>query len=77
MKFGLLLFPGWNNNRSFFFDLNAGVAYRSILYTDIGKPNAPNSQSFNNNSDDIFAPTEADHGEFRLIVGIRLGYRIF
>ena len=77
MKFGLLLFPGWNKNRSFFFDLNAGVAYRSIIYTDVGKSNAPQSRSFNNNSDDIFAPTESDHGEFRLIVGIRLGYRIF
>lgn len=78
MKFGLLLFPGWNKNRSLFFDLNGGVAYRSILYTNVGKPNAPDSQSFNNNNhDDIFAPTERDHGEFRLIVGIRLGYRIF
>lgn len=77
MKFGLLLFPGWNKNRSFFFDLNAGVAYRSILYTDVGKPNTPGSRSFSNDSDDLFAPTEQDHGEFRLIVGFRLGYRIF
>ncbi|HEY5750824.1 MAG TPA: hypothetical protein VIU12_32395 [Chryseolinea sp.] len=77
MKFGLLLFPGWNKNRSFFFDVNGGVAYRSILYTDVGKPNTPQAQSFSNHSEDLFAPTERDHGEFRLIVGIRLGYRIF
>ncbi|AYB33957.1 hypothetical protein [Chryseolinea soli] len=77
MKFGLLLFPGWNKNRSFFFDINVGMAYRSILYTDIGKPIAPGSESFDNHSDDIFAPTERDHGEFRLVVGVRLGYRIF
>jgi hypothetical protein len=77
IKYGLLLFPGWSRNRSFFFDVNVGAAYRSIFYADVGKPASQGVQSFSNNHDNIFAPTEKDHGEFRLIVGVRLGYKIF
>jgi hypothetical protein len=77
LKYGILLFPGWNRNRSFFFDINGGFAYRTIAYYDIGKPAPANAQFFSNDSSDFFSPREIDHSEFRLIVGIRMGYSFF
>ena len=77
LKYGMLLFPGWNKNRSFFFDINGGLAYRSIAYHDIGRPVQTNGQVFENDSSDFFSPKETDHYEFRLILGVRMGYAFF
>jgi len=77
MKFGLLLFPGWNRNKSFFFDINVGAAYRDITYSQPNLLTVPFSRSFGNDSNDVFAPSEKNHGEMRPVVGVRLGYRIF
>jgi hypothetical protein len=74
LKYGLLLYPGWNRNRSFFFDINAGVAYRTIAYHDIRKPLTPNDEVFDNDSSEFFRPRESDHTEFRPILGVRIGY---
>ena len=74
IKYGLLLYPGWNRNRSFFFDINGGVAYRSIAYHEIGKPVTPNDEVFDNDSSGFFSPNENDHTEFRPILGVRIGY---
>jgi hypothetical protein len=76
LKYGLLLFPGWNRNRSFFFDINAGVSYRSVRYSEPGKPTAPNITFFENDEDDdnLFSPDEHDRTEFRPMIGIRIGY---
>jgi hypothetical protein len=77
MKFGILLYPGWNKNRSFFFDLNLGAAYRNITYTDIGKPVDSNITYFDNDDSTPFSPSEQDRSGIRLIMGVRIGYRIF
>jgi hypothetical protein len=77
LKYGMLLFPGWNRNRSFFFDINGGLAYRSIAYHDIDKPMPVNAQFFDNDTSDFFSPKESDHSEFRLILGVRMGYSFF
>jgi hypothetical protein len=76
LKYGILLFPGWNRNRSFFFDLNIGIAYRSISYNDPGKPIAPNIIYFEDEGDDFlsFRPDEENRREFRPVLGFRLGY---
>jgi hypothetical protein len=76
LKYGILLFPGWNRNRSFFFDLNVGVAYRSISYNNPGKPIAPNIIYFEDEGDDFlsFRPDEDNRSEFRPVLGFRLGY---
>jgi hypothetical protein len=75
LKFGILLFPGWNKNRSFFFDINAGGAYRNIVYTEIGKPAGTGIVVYDNDDSTIFTPSERSRDEFRLILGIRLCYR--
>jgi hypothetical protein len=74
LKYGILLFPGWNKNRSFFFDLNVGVAYRSISYHHPGKPAAPNVTYFENEDEFFIRPSEKDRREFRPVLGFRLGY---
>lgn len=75
LKYGILLFPGWNKHRSFFFDFNAGVAFRSIRYHEVGKPRESNITFFGNEKNAIsFSPDEDDRREFRPILGIRLGY---
>lgn len=76
IKWGLLLFPGWNRNRSMFFDINAGMAIRSISYKDIDKPIAPGREFFDNDASTIFSPDEDDRIMPRVILGIRLGYKI-
>ena len=74
LKYGILLFPGWNRNRSFFFDLNIGVAYRTISYNHPGKSAAPNVTYFENDDDFFIHPNENDRREFRPVLGFRLGY---
>lgn len=76
LKFGILLFPAWNKNRSFFIDIQGGLAYRFIRYEDKGIPNVPNSSFFDNDNDNLFTPNEEDHSAPRPVIGIRLGYRI-
>jgi hypothetical protein len=77
LKYGMLLYPGWNKNRSLFFDINGGLAYRSIVYHEIAKPMAPNSEFFDNDSSNLFYPNENDRTEFRLILAVRIGYFFF
>jgi hypothetical protein len=77
MKFGILLYPGWNKNKSFFFDLNFGAAYRNITYTDIGKPVDSNITYFDNDDSTPFSPSEQDRSGIRLVMGVRIGYRFF
>jgi hypothetical protein len=74
LKYGILLFPGWNRNRSFFFDLNLGVAFRTITYSYPGRPSAPNITYFENEDEDFIRPNEDDRSEFRPVLGFRLGY---
>lgn len=74
VKYGMLLYPGWNRNRSFFFDINGGVAYRSIAYNEIAKPNVSNAEFFDNDSSNLLYPNENDRREFRLILAVRIGY---
>jgi hypothetical protein len=75
LKYGILLFPGWNRNRSFFFDINVGIAYRSITYRRPATLPA-NITIFEDDNDDFlsFRPSEDNRREFRPVVGIRLGY---
>lgn len=77
VKAGALLFPGWNRNRSFFFDINAGIAYRDITYE--GKPYADPSLGMvlydDDEDDSLFAPNEGNSFRPRLVVGIRLCYK--
>jgi hypothetical protein len=76
LKFGVLLFPGWNKNRSFFFDVNAGGAYRDISYQSIGKPiQSTGTVFYDNEEDHPFAPSEQSRSQFRLVLGVRLCYR--
>ncbi|MBL0744726.1 hypothetical protein [Chryseolinea lacunae] len=78
LKVGILLFPGWNYNQKFFFDLNLGVAYRNITYTDVGLPVGEGDvKYFSNDTDHLFAPRENDRAEFRPVIGLRVGYRVF
>lgn len=77
LKFGLLLYPGWNKNKSVFFDLNAGAAFRNITYENIGKPSGDNIEFFDNDDSTPFSPSEQNGTRIRLIIGIRIGYRFF
>lgn len=77
LKYGILLYPGWNRNRSLFFDINGGLAYRSIAYYEIEKPIANNSEFFNDDSSNFFYPNENDRTEFRPVLGVRIGYSFF
>lgn len=76
IKFGMLLFPGWNKNRSFFFDVNSGLAYRHIRYDFSQRPDGDGVHLFSNNSI-LFAPREDSHSQFRFVIGIRMGFRFF
>ena len=67
--------PAGIKNRTFFFDLNIGVAYRWIEYTDIGNPFPANVEIFDNEHGDMFgSPDETDRYEFRPVLGCRLSY---
>jgi len=46
----MLLFPAWNQNRSFLFAINAGFASRKIAFDEIAKPVSSNAEFFDNNS---------------------------
>lgn len=76
VKFGLLLFPGWRRNRSFFCDLNSGFAYHDIAYTYISRPEGANVQYFGVHGSRLFEPDEEVTGKMRFVVGVRLCYRI-
>jgi hypothetical protein len=76
-KFGVLLFPGWNKNRSFFFDINVGGAFRDITYKSIDKPlQSAATVVYDNDEDNLFAPSERSRTHFRPVIGVRLGYKI-
>lgn len=77
-KFGLMLFPAWHRNRSFFFDFNAGFAYRSIDYSYGSRPAGPNMRYFGDGASDwnFLAPREDISSTPRFVVGIRIAYRI-
>lgn len=77
VKYGIILFPGWNRNRSFFFDLNLGIAYRSITYKHTGKPVDSDIKYFEDEDKHIFRPKENIGRHFRPVVGLRLGYSFF
>jgi hypothetical protein len=74
LKYGILLFPGWHRNRSFFFDCNVGIAYRSLSYNSLNRPQGENIRSFKNDDFIIFRPSEKNRREFRPTVGVRIGY---
>ena len=76
LKYGILLYPGWNKNRTFFFDLNIGIAYRRIAYTDIGAPLPANTEIFDDEYEgfSFASPDETDRYEFRPVLGCRLSY---
>lgn len=76
IKFGVLLFPGWNKNRSFFFDINAGGAFRDISYESVDKPaQSVGTVFYDNDEDHLFSPSEQTRSQFRLVLGVRLCYK--
>lgn len=75
LKFGMLLYPGWNTNKSFFFDINCGLAIRNITYTNEGLPAGPNITLFENDSKSFVAPEEGNGVQLRPVLGIRIGYK--
>ena len=70
----MLLFPGWNRNRSFLFDINVGFASRKIAFDEIEKPVSSNAEFFDNDSPELFSQKENDHTKFRQKFGIPIGY---
>jgi hypothetical protein len=77
IKFGVLLFPGWNKNRSFFFDINVGGAFRDIAYESIGKPiQSVETVVYDNDENNLFSPSEQSRTQLRPVIGVRLGYKI-
>jgi hypothetical protein len=76
IKFGVLLFPGWNKNRSFFFDINVGGAFRDITYKSNDKPvQSAGTVFYDNDEDHLFAPSEQSRTQMRFVLGVRLGYK--
>jgi len=75
LKFGMLLYPAWNRNSRFFFDINGGLAIRNITYTNENLPPG-NYAYFYDDDFNIFAPDENNHTELRPVLGIRIGYKI-
>lgn len=71
LKFGMLLFPGWSHNRSFFFDFNAGFAYRMINYR-YGVDPGENGEFFDSRDDILFSPNESLTNKVRFVMGVRL-----
>jgi hypothetical protein len=76
-KFGVLLYPGWNRNRSFFFDINVGGAFRDITYESIGRPvQSASTVIYDNDESNLFSPSEQSRTQFRPVIGVILGYKI-
>lgn len=76
LKFGILLFPGWNRNKTFFFDCNVGIAYRSLSYHSTNMPEGYGITSFENDEFIPFRPSEKDRRELRPVVGLRISYSL-
>lgn len=77
LKFGSLLFPGWNKNRSVFIDVNTGFTYRDTSFSDVGKPVIPDTLFFEKDGFRLFALNEKNHHVFQPVFGMRVGYRFF
>ena len=81
LKFGLLLYPAWRRNKSFYFDINAGFAYRNINYASPARPSGDGVQYFEDDrgwtlfNPDIFHPDEQVTERARFVMGIRFSYR--
>jgi hypothetical protein len=76
VKFGMLMFPGWRKNRSFFFDLNGGLAYRKINYSYSSRPSGEGIMQVGDiHGFRLFAPDEAVSERIRFIIGARFCYR--
>jgi len=76
IKFGMLMFPGWRKNRSFFFDLNGGFAYRKINYSYSLRPSGEGIEQVGDiHGLRLFAPNEAVSERIRFIIGARFCYR--
>lgn len=77
VKYGIVLFPGWNGNRKFFFDVNAGAALRYIKYDYTTLPVGDDVMLFKDRDDkNIFRPAEKNGWYPRPVVGLRMGYVI-
>lgn len=74
LKIGMLLYPAWNKNKSFFIDVNGGLAVRNITYKSEDLPTG-NFVVFEDEHDNIFAPSEKNHVELRPVLGMRIGYK--
>jgi len=74
LKFGMLLYPG-RGNRTFFFDINGGLAVRDIRYTNVGMPSG-NYNLLGAQRDYIFTPSEKSRVEIRPVLGIRMCFKI-
>ena len=81
LKFGLLLYPAWRRNKSFYFDFNAGFAYRVIHYASPARPSGDGIEYFEDNQGWIlfnpamFRPDEGITERARFVMGIRFSYR--
>jgi hypothetical protein len=76
LKFGLLLYPGWRRNKSFYFDFNAGFAYRNINYASPARPSGDGVEYFTNTQRWFqFSPNEKITERTRFVLGVRFCYR--
>jgi hypothetical protein len=77
LKFGMLLYPWWKLfNKRFFFDINIGIAVRSIHYTNHGMPEGDITEFEGEGGFLTITPDESNHIEPRPVLGLRTGFRI-
>ena len=77
LKYGIILFPAWNRNRKFFFDVNAGAAFRYIQYDYTSMPVGEDVMLFKDRDDkNFFRPVEKNGWYPRPVMGLRVGYVI-
>lgn len=75
LKFGMLFFPGWHHNRSFFFDVNSGFAYRRIDYRYDFDPMGRQIEFLRSRDPALFRPNESLTERVRFLIGMRFCYR--
>lgn len=76
LKLGLLLYPAWRRNKSFYFDLNAGFAFRNISYASSARPSGDRIEYFKDVQRwRIFSPDEQITERARFVMGVRFCYR--
>jgi hypothetical protein len=81
LKFGILLYPAWRRNKSFYFDFSGGFAYRNISYASPARPSGEGMEYFKDTRGSylfdpaMFYPDEQITERPRFVLGIRFSYR--